>query len=242
MPAPPGERRAAALGQQRHLQRCRATRCQPAPAVSAPPCRVSSIMPRPTLPLATQPWLRLMRLKYTDEGQQGQQQVPVAGPARVGGREADAQQHQVERRRTACPGARRARPGASGVGWRSRSMVRVALGGCDARCVAAHLLAGHAPCSCSKLDRGFSPSPLSLSLRWPRSSTSQRVAIRVCLVTTPLGRGHRFPRAVVGQDEDIARLAPTPGTSLLDEENARAVARGLEHAGRDTRQVTERCS
>ena len=207
---------------------------QPAPARRRRRAGRRSATPMPTLPLPTQACVRLMQVVVDDEGEQREQQVPVAGAARVGGRQADAQQQQVggAEHQAEAPGqlalvARRRPPqqveraparGGSVVGARQRALA------------GQHAVAARSATASSRR------CVESCSLRWPRSSTQEAVVADVL----DAGRcAAEVTDSRVGCVVRMKTLRPVRavGRVALDEEHAAAVARGLELARRDARQV-----
>ena len=187
-------------------------------------------------PTAGHPGLRQVdQIQVNDKGQQGKQQIPVAGPPRVGGRQADAQQHEVgcsqqhadapaELPLTACRWLANQRQG----GRRLGRQVGGRSNGPFARQDAVGLEAGQHALAAALVDIVALPAV-----------EHEEGLVAFAAQAAGAGRGDRLAAFGLGQDEDIARFRgiSAVGALAFDEEDPLAVARGLEHTRRDARQV-----
>jgi hypothetical protein len=167
-----------------------------------------------------------------DEAEQRQQQVPVAGAARVGRRQADAQQHQVggteEQAETPRQFTLVAQRRLVEQVDRAHGPWRLRLGALECTLAGEHAVA---------VEIRQRLVPVAAVGLVALTALEHHPALVVDGLQSPaLGRRHRLTAAIVGQDEDIACIDRL-GALALDEEDALAVARRLEDAGRDARQI-----
>ena len=230
MPAP----RAARRGGNAARRHGRATTAVPAPAANTPPCSTSSACAMPKRPLATQLCVRLIEVEVDDEAEQREQQVPVAGAARVDVRQADGQQQQVD----GCQHQPEAPDQFALVARRGRAHQ---LGGVDASWPAARcarrkalIVDQHAIALEARDGRlaGAGVDVVALA-----AFEHQEALVALHLDAPATRRGHGFQRRPCSTATKTLRTLTSSRGSRSTKKTRCPSRRALEHARRDARQV-----